>query len=77
MNLLKYLIESSGLNQAQFSKKVGRNPQHINRQIKSGGKMGFDSLVEYAEIVGIEDLKFAYKGYQVEIILKQNNHLLR
>jgi len=46
MNLLKYLIESSGLNQAQFAKKVGRNPQHINRQIKSGGKMSFDSLIE-------------------------------
>jgi len=73
MNLFKYLIESSGLNQAQFAKKVGRNPQHINRQIKSGGKMSFDSLIEYAEIVGIEDLKFEYKVYQVEITLTQNN----
>ena len=77
MNLLKYLIESSGLNQAQFAKKVGRNPQHIHRQIKSGGKMNFNSLIEYAKIVGIEQLKFQYKGYDVEIILKQNNHPLQ
>jgi plasmid maintenance system antidote protein VapI len=58
MNLLKLLIETSGLNQKKFAEKVGRKPQHINRQIKSGGGMHTKMFFEYARIIGVSEIKF-------------------
>jgi transcriptional regulator with XRE-family HTH domain len=70
MNLLKLLIETSGLNQAKFAEKVGRKPQHISRQIKSGGGMHTKMFFEYAEILGIDELKFDYKNTNVTLKFK-------
>jgi transcriptional regulator with XRE-family HTH domain len=70
MNLLKILIAASGLNQAQFAKKVGREPQNISRQKKNGGNMTFESLLEYSKIVGVSELKFNYKNTKVTLNFK-------
>jgi transcriptional regulator with XRE-family HTH domain len=70
MNLLKILIAASGLNQAQFAKKVGREPQNISRQKKNGGNMTFESLLEYSKIVGVSELKFNYKKMKVTLKFK-------
>jgi transcriptional regulator with XRE-family HTH domain len=69
MNLLKILIAASGLNQAQFAKKVGRKTQNIGRQKINGGNMTFESLLEYAQIVGVSELNFNYKNVKVKVIL--------
>jgi hypothetical protein len=70
MNLLKLLIETSGLNQVKFAEKVGRKPQHISRQIKSGGVMHTKMFFEYAEILGIDELQFNYKNTKVTLNFK-------
>jgi transcriptional regulator with XRE-family HTH domain len=70
MNLLKTLIQASGLNQKEFAKKVGRNPAHISRQKINGGNMTFESLVEYAQIVGVSELNFEYKKRKVKVIFE-------
>jgi transcriptional regulator with XRE-family HTH domain len=70
MNLLKTLIQASGLNQKEFAKKVGRNPAHISRQKINGGNMTFESLLEYAQIVGVSELNFDYKNVKVKVIFK-------
>jgi len=69
MNLIKLLIETSGLNQKEFAEKVGRHPQHISRQKKNGGNMTFESLIEYAQIVGVSELNFYYKNVKVTLTL--------
>jgi len=70
MNLLKILIAASGLNQKEFAKKVGRNPAHISRQKINGGNMTFESLLEYAQIVGVSELNFDYKNVNVTLNFK-------
>jgi transcriptional regulator with XRE-family HTH domain len=70
MNLIKILIAASGLNQAQFAKKVGRKPQNIGRQKINGGNMTFESLLEYAQIVGVSELNFDYKNVNVTLNFK-------
>jgi transcriptional regulator with XRE-family HTH domain len=70
MNLLKTLIKTSGLNQKEFAKKVGRHPAHISRQKINGGNMTFESLLEYAKIVGVSELNFNYKNVKVKVIFK-------
>jgi transcriptional regulator with XRE-family HTH domain len=70
MNLLKTLIKTSGLNQKEFAQKVGRHPAHISRQKINGGNMTFESLLEYAQIVGVSELNFDYKKVKVKVIFK-------
>jgi hypothetical protein len=55
------------LNQAQFAKKVGRKTQNIGRQKINGGNMTFESLIEYAQIVGVSELNFNYKNVKVNL----------
>jgi transcriptional regulator with XRE-family HTH domain len=69
MNLLKILIAASGLNQKEFAKKVGRKPQNIGRQKINGGNMTFESLLDYAQIVGVSELNFDYKNVKVTLNL--------
>jgi transcriptional regulator with XRE-family HTH domain len=69
MNLLKTLIQASGLNQKEFAEKVGRHPAHISRQKTNGGNMTFESFVEYAQIVGVSELNFNYKNVNVNLRL--------
>jgi transcriptional regulator with XRE-family HTH domain len=70
MNLLKTLIKTSGLNQKEFAQKVGRHPAHISRQKINGGNMTFESLLEYAKIVGVSELNFNYKNVKVKVIFE-------
>jgi transcriptional regulator with XRE-family HTH domain len=70
MNLLKTLIQASGLNQKEFAQKVGRHPAHISRQKINGGNITFESFLEYAQIVGVSELKFTYKSVNVKLTLK-------
>lgn len=70
MNLLKSLIDSTGLSAAKFAEKVGAKPQQITKNCRDGGDMKFSTFKKYCEIFQIKNLEIKHGNYT--IIIKLN-----
>ena len=67
MNLLKSLIEQTGLSASKFAKKVDRHPQQITKNIRDGGDMKFSTLKNYAEIFDFKVLEIKHGNCKITI----------
>lgn len=70
MNVLQELIKKTGLNQAQFSKKVGKHPEHINRCLSKGGDLKFSTIEDFAKKTGINFLKITHGNCSLTLKFK-------
>jgi len=68
MNTLENLINSLGLNNNQFAKKMNVTPQKLHAQTKSSKALFY--AYQYALKLGIKELKGIENNCEIHLIIK-------